>query len=76
MTQVEPIIFELRESEEFIHLCDLLKVTGLCQTGGHAKIVIDNEEVLLDGEVETRKRKKVYAGQVVEFEGQMIKVSN
>jgi ribosome-associated protein len=52
---------------DHIDLCDLLKVTDLCQTGGEAKNVIGNGEVLVDGIVETRKRCKIRAGQMVEY---------
>ncbi len=64
--------FELRG--DFIELVKLLKVTGLCQTGGHAKIVITEGQVKVDDEVETRKKRKVFQGQVVEFESQKIRV--
>ena len=66
------IEFELKT--EYIELCNLLKIANLVATGGHAKIVIAEGEVLLDGEVETRKRKKVSKGSVVEYEGSTIKV--
>ncbi|EQC47480.1 RNA-binding S4 domain-containing protein [Bacteriovorax sp. Seq25_V] len=59
---------------DFIPLCDLLKATGLCQTGGHAKLVIGEGEVTVDGQVETRKRCKINAGQTISFAGQEIKV--
>jgi len=62
------------EGSEYIQLCDLLKTMGLCETGGHAKIVISEGQVLVDGEVELRKRCKIRPNQVVEFEGQKIKV--
>ena len=62
------------EDTEFIPLCDLLKTKGLCQTGGHAKRVIAEGLVMVDGKVEFRKRCKIMAGQVIEFEGTKIKV--
>ena len=62
------------ENHEFIELCNLLKVTNLCETGGHAKIVISNGEVKVDGEIETRKRCKIRPGQVIEFQGETITV--
>ena len=62
------------EGSEFIQLCDLLKTMGFCETGGHAKIVISEGQVLVDGEVELRKRCKIRRGQVVDFEGQRVKV--
>ncbi len=59
---------------DFIPLCDLLKAAGLCQTGGHAKLVIGEGEVTVDGNVETRKRCKIIPGQVVVFDDQKIQV--
>ncbi|OIQ19087.1 MAG: ribosome-associated protein [Bacteriovorax sp. MedPE-SWde] len=59
---------------EYVQLCDLLKRKGLCQTGGHAKLVISEGEVKVDGNVELRKRCKIVADQVVEYDGQRIKV--
>jgi ribosome-associated protein len=66
--------FEL-EGHDYIELCDLLKVTGLCGSGGEAKIRIAEGEVQVDGQVETRKRCKIRAGQVVAFGGQSIRVA-
>lgn len=54
---------------EYIELIKLLKAAGLCETGGMAKIVTEDGLVLVDGEVETRKRKKLKRGQTVQFEG-------
>ncbi len=62
------------EGTEFIPLCDLLKRMGLCETGGHAKTVIAEGAVKVDGEVELRKRCKIKSGQIIEFSGQTIKV--
>ena len=66
-------VFEL-EGREYIQLNDLLKITGLCNSGGQAKLLIDQGLVKVDGQIETRKRCKVRKGQVVEFEGQVITV--
>ncbi len=65
--------FEL-EGREYIQLNDLLKITGLCNSGGQAKLLIDQGLVKVDGQIETRKRCKVRKEQVVEFEGQTIAV--
>lgn len=62
------------EGQEFIPLCDLLKLSGLCQTGGHAKVVIAAGEVQLNNQVELQKRKKVTKGSVVEYNGKQIRV--
>lgn len=64
----------LKIQGEFIKLQDLLKYSGLCMTGGHAKIVIQNGEVELNGEICTMRGKKVKNGDVVKFDGKEIKV--
>ncbi|MFI7633588.1 RNA-binding S4 domain-containing protein [Nonomuraea sp. NPDC049400] len=64
--------FELRS--EYIPLCDLLKYCGITETGGMAKQLIAEGLVLVDGEVELRKRAKIRAGQVVSGEGFSIRV--
>ena len=60
--------------KEFIELDNLLKVTGLCDSGGSAKTVIAEGRVTVDGHVELRRRCKLRPGQVVEFEGHTIAV--
>ena len=66
-------IFKL-EGKPFIPLCDILKRVGFCETGGHAKTVIADGLVKVDNEIELRKRCKIKDGQIIEFEGQRIKV--
>jgi len=60
------------ENNEFIELNNLLKVMGLCDSGGIAKTVIADGHVRVNGNVELRKRYKVRKGQLVEFEGHKI----
>ena len=60
---------------EYIELCQLLKLESLAQSGGEAKFFISEGLVKVNGEVETRKRKKIIAGDVVEFEGTVIEVA-
>jgi ribosome-associated protein len=62
------------ENKELIELHDLLKVTGLCNSGGTAKAAIAAGSVKVDGNVELRKRCKIRTGQIVEFQGQKINV--
>ena len=59
---------------EYIELIKLLKATGLCDTGGAAKIAVDEGVVTVDGVVESRKRCKIRRGQVVEIDGNFIEV--
>ncbi len=53
---------------EPVELYKILKFEGLVSSGGEAKSVIDNGQVLVNGQVETRKRKKIVSGDVIEFE--------
>jgi ribosome-associated protein len=62
------------DGEEFILLQALLKASGLCDSGGEAKSAIVDGQVLVDGEVETRRGKKIRDGQIVTFNGQDVKV--
>lgn len=62
------------EGEEFITLQSLLKASGLCDSGGAAKIAIVSGEVKVDGETEIRRGKKIRHGQTVIYQGQEIRV--
>ena len=62
------------EGREFIELNNLLKIKGLCESGGMAKAVIAGGLVRVDNNIELRKRCKIRAGQVVEFDGHSITV--
>ena len=57
---------------EPVELCKLLKIANMVSGGGEAKMVIAMGEVLLNGETELQKRKKIYAGDVIEFNGELI----
>jgi len=62
------------KNTEFIELNNLLKVLGLCDTGGMAKAAIAEGRVKVNGEVELRKRCKIRKGDVIDFEGYHITV--
>ena len=66
-------IFSL-EGREYIELNNLLKVVGLVESGGLAKILISEGLVSVDGKTELRKRCKIRAGQQVDFQDAQIKV--
>ncbi|MGI5862727.1 MAG: RNA-binding S4 domain-containing protein [Myxococcales bacterium] len=59
---------------EYIQLDQLLKATGLCDTGGMAHRAVEAGEVKVDGQVESRKRAKLRPGQRVEFAGESIEL--
>ena len=61
--------------EEPIELCKLLKIANMVSGGGEAKIVISEGYVYLNGEVEIQKRKKVYQGDIVEFNGELFEMT-
>ena len=65
---------ELKLKDDFIKLGKALKAAGLVDSGLDAKIVIQDGEVSVNGEVETRRGKKLYDGDVVEFDGETIKI--
>ena len=65
------IEFDLAE-HDYIELHSLLKVTGLCESGGLAKLLIADGLVKVDGELELRKRCKIRIGQFVEFDDRKI----
>jgi len=65
---------EFKLAGEHIALFQLLKATHLCGTGGEAKIMIAEGLVTVDGDVETRLRKKIRVGQTVETNGEQIAV--
>ena len=60
---------------EFIKLQDLLKFANLVGTGGEAKIIIQEGEVKVNGEVCTMRGKKIRPGDIVELDGQQLTVS-
>ncbi len=64
---------EFRLKDEYIKLGQLLKAAGLVGSGVDAKMVIQDGLVKVDGEVDTRRGRKIYEGMVVEFEGQQVK---
>ena len=61
-------------NEEFIRLDNLLKFSGIAETGGHAKILIQNGEVLVNGEVCTMRGKKMRKGDITQFEDMSVEV--
>lgn len=65
---------EFKLTSEYIELIKLLKLLRIAQTGGHAKIIIDDGEVLRNGQPEFRKRAKLVKGDVIEVLGETLKI--
>ena len=59
---------EIKIKEEFIRLDSAMKLASMVVTGGHAKIVIQEGEVKVNGQICTMRGKKLRAGDRVEFE--------
>ncbi len=63
-------------NDEYIKLGQALKLAGLVGSGVEAKIVITEGEVTVNGEVDDRRGRKLYPGDVFEFDGNLIKVES
>lgn len=59
---------------KYIELNTFLKVNGLASTGGQSKLTIRSGKVLVNNEPETRNRRKLHAGDKVEYEGKTYSV--
>jgi ribosome-associated protein len=67
------MVFNLNGAE-YIELIKLLKHLHIAQSGGHAKIMVEDGEVKLNGEIEFRKRAKLRPGDLVETSGKEISI--
>ena len=65
---------EIEIYREPVELYKLLKFHGLASSGGEAKMIIGDGLVAVNGEIETRKRKKIVSGDVVVFAGESFRV--
>ena len=63
---------QIKLNEEYIKLGQALKAAGLVSSGVEAKIVIQDGLVSVNGEIDTRRGKKLYGGEVIEFDGQAV----
>lgn len=62
--------------DEFIKLGQALKIAGLVESGVDAKFVIQDGLVHVNGAVETQRGKKLYEGDVVQFDGQEFRITS
>jgi ribosome-associated protein len=65
---------EFKIEGDYIELIQLLKALGIAETGGHAKYMVEKEEVTRNGEVELRKRAKLIPGDIIEIDDFRIKL--
>lgn len=61
-------------TREPVELYKILKFEGLVGSGGEAKMVIAEGLVMVNGEFETQKRKKIVSGDIIEFDGETIRI--
>lgn len=67
---------EFKLTSEYIELVKLLKLLRIAESGGHAKILVEEGEVYLNGNQEFRKRAKLRSGDIVEVFGEKILIKN
>lgn len=67
-------IIKLRPDEEYITLQSLLKIANVISTGGMAKMFLEENKVLVNGELENRRGRKLYRGDEIKFANNMFKV--
>lgn len=65
---------DVEVSQEPVELYKILKFEGMVSSGGEAKSVIAEGRVTVNGKVETRKRKKIVSGDIVEFGNDRIRI--
>lgn len=61
-------------SSEPVELFKILKFEGLTTTGGEAKLLIGDGQVTVNGETETRRRRKMVDGDVIDFRGEQLQL--
>lgn len=67
---------EFKLTSEYIELIKLLKLLRIAETGGHAKLMVENGGVYLNGVQEFRKRAKLRTGDKIEVSGETILITN
>ncbi len=65
---------EIKLKDDFIKLGQALKLAGLAEDGVEAKYAIQDGLVMVNGETEVRRGRKLYAGDVVNYEGEVIHI--
>jgi ribosome-associated protein len=61
-------------TREPVELYKILKFEGLVASGGEAKLLIGDGQVTVNGEVETRRARKMVSGDVIEFRGEQLQL--
>ncbi|MCR4950397.1 MAG: S4 domain-containing protein YaaA [Solobacterium sp.] len=61
----------IRITTDYITLQQFMKLSGIAQTGGEAKILVKETEIFVNGEAENRRGRKLYPGDVIRVNGKM-----
>ena len=69
-------MYVIRLRDESIKLGQALKASGLVESGAEAKEVITEGMVCVNGEADTRRGRKLYAGDIINFNGEEVKIIN
>jgi ribosome-associated protein len=65
-------MIQFEVTEEYIELIKLLKLLQIADSGATAKAIVENEEVVRNGSIETRKRAKIRKGETIQVLGETI----
>ncbi|HCK89294.1 MAG TPA: S4 domain-containing protein YaaA [Erysipelotrichaceae bacterium] len=65
----------IKITTEYITLQQFMKLSGIAQTGGEAKILVKETEIFVNGEKENRRGRKLYPGDVIRVSGKMYVIS-
>ena len=71
---MEKIKVNLREGDDFIKLGQAMKKAGLEESGVDAKVDIQEGLVKVNGEIETRRGRKLYSGDTIEYDGTQVQI--
>lgn len=63
-------------TQEPVELYKILKFEGMVSSGAEAKLVVADGQVKVNGKTETQKRKKIVAGDIIEFSGEEIRITH
>ncbi|HUH91478.1 MAG TPA: RNA-binding S4 domain-containing protein [Lysobacter sp.] len=71
---MQSLVFEIDPPHEHVELNQLLKLVGLCDSGGAGKLIVASGAVAVDGVTELRKTCKIRVGQTVSLDDVVIRV--
>lgn len=67
-------IREIKIKDEYINLAQFLKIADLINSGGEAKIYLQNNKILINGQLDDRRGRKLYKNDLIEINGKRYKI--